>query len=101
MKIEMNPYLRLMRDKVVELIEEYTEIKGMVFVQTRATAFALAQYLSHDLGSLGDGGLRAAPFTGTNSSETTRGKKNERWNVAVDTLILLVQAGIGWNADRS
>lgn len=70
MKVEMNPYLKLMREKMVEFVGEYEEVKGMVFIQTRATAFALAQYLSQELASLG---IRAAPFTGTNSSETSKG----------------------------
>ncbi|XP_048746111.2 antiviral innate immune response receptor RIG-I-like isoform X2 [Ostrea edulis] len=84
MEIEMNPYLRLMRDKVVELVEEYKEIKGMVFVQTRATAFALALYLTQELGLLGNGGLRAAPFTGTNSSETSRGMPDSQKNETLE-----------------
>lgn len=60
MKVELNPYLKLMREKMVEFVGEYEEVKGMVFIQTRATAFALAQYLSQELASLG---IRAAPFT--------------------------------------
>ncbi|XP_061190504.1 antiviral innate immune response receptor RIG-I-like [Saccostrea echinata] len=100
MKVEMNPYLKLMRDKVVELVTEYEEIKGMVFVQTRATAFALAQYLSQELGSLGNGGLRAGPFTGTNSSETSRGMPDTQKNETLENfkrgiLNVLVATSVG------
>ncbi|XP_062588780.1 antiviral innate immune response receptor RIG-I-like [Saccostrea cucullata] len=98
MEVEINPYLRLMRDKVVELVSEYTEIKGMVFVQTRATAFALAQYLTGELGSFG--GLKAGPFTGTNSSETSRGMPDSQKNETLDNfkkgiLNVLVATSVG------
>ncbi|XP_065925793.1 ATP-dependent RNA helicase DHX58 [Magallana gigas] len=81
MKVEMNPYLKLMREKMVEFVGEYEEVKGMVFIQTRATAFALAQYLSQELASLG---IRAAPFTGTNSSETSKGMPDAQKNETLD-----------------
>ena len=75
MVVESNPYLRLLTEKLVELSKEYDEIRGMVFIQTRATAIALADYLTKELKLLGNGGISAAPFIGTNSSETSRGER--------------------------
>ena len=75
MVVESNPYLRLLTEKLVELSKEYDEIRGMVFIQTRATAIALADYLTKELKLMGNGGISAAPFVGTNSSETSRGER--------------------------
>lgn len=32
MKVEMNFYFKLMREKMVEFVGEYEEVKGMVFI---------------------------------------------------------------------
>jgi hypothetical protein len=47
------------------------EMRGMIFVETRATAFALAKYISEELRLLG---YKAAPFTGSKSNDSSEGK---------------------------
>lgn len=66
-----NDHLKTLRDILVELRTDLgDDVKGMIFVETRATAFALAKYITEELKMMG---YRAAPFTGSKSSDSSEG----------------------------
>ncbi|XP_052100748.1 interferon-induced helicase C domain-containing protein 1-like isoform X2 [Mytilus californianus] len=69
--IRPNPNLRLIEEKLQELYSESgKESLGMIFVQTRATAKSLAEYLNEKLEGLE---IPVKPFIGSKSSETSDG----------------------------
>ncbi|XP_061197246.1 antiviral innate immune response receptor RIG-I-like [Saccostrea echinata] len=71
----INPHLKMLRNHLVDLKSDLGEsVRGMIFVETRATAFALAQYISDELGMMG---YKAAPFTGSKSSDNSEGMQEE------------------------
>ncbi|CAC5415262.1 IFIH1 [Mytilus coruscus] len=69
--IKPNPNLRLIEEKLQELYSESgKESLGMIFVQTRATAKSLAEYLNEKLEGIE---IPVKPFIGSKSSETSDG----------------------------
>lgn len=66
-----NDHLKTLRDILVDLRSDLgDDVKGMIFVETRGTAFALAKYITEELEMMG---YRAAPFTGSKSSDSSEG----------------------------
>ena len=71
MKGVLNDHLKTLRDFLVDLRSNHGDsIKGMIFVETRATAFALAKYITEELEMMK---FKAAPFTGSKSSDSSEG----------------------------
>ncbi|XP_071167913.1 interferon-induced helicase C domain-containing protein 1-like [Mytilus edulis] len=69
--IKPNPNLRLIEEKLQELYcESGKDSLGMIFVQTRATAKSLAEYLNDKLEGID---IPVKPFIGSKSSETSDG----------------------------
>lgn len=70
-----NDHLKTLRDILVDLRSDLgDDVKGMIFVETRGTAFALAKYITEELEMMG---YRAAPFTGSKSSDSSEGMLEE------------------------
>ncbi|XP_052690671.1 antiviral innate immune response receptor RIG-I-like [Crassostrea angulata] len=70
-----NDHLKTLRDILVELRTDLgDDVKGMIFVETRATAFALAKYITEELEMMR---YRAGPFTGSKSSDSSEGMLEE------------------------
>ncbi|VDI79162.1 ATP-dependent RNA helicase DDX58, partial [Mytilus galloprovincialis] len=69
--IRSNPNLSLIEEKLQELYSESgKDSLGMIFVQTRATAKSLAEYLNDKLKGID---IPVKPFIGSKSSETSDG----------------------------
>ncbi|CAC5388883.1 unnamed protein product [Mytilus coruscus] len=70
-EIRLNPNLRLISEKLQELYYDAgNDSLGMIFVQTRATAKSLAEYLNEKLKGLE---IPVKPFIGSKNSETADG----------------------------
>ncbi|XP_071170930.1 ATP-dependent RNA helicase DHX58-like [Mytilus edulis] len=98
--IRPNPNLRLIEEKLQELYcttESGKDSLGMIFVQTRATAKSLAEYLNEKLEGID---IPVKPFIGSKSSETSDGlSENEKKELLEDfrshKIKLLVATSVG------
>lgn len=67
-----NPNLRMIEEKLQELFTEAGENSlGMIFVQTRATAKSLAEYLNQKLEGID---IPVKPFIGSKAADSGDGK---------------------------
>ncbi|KAJ8303366.1 hypothetical protein KUTeg_019762 [Tegillarca granosa] len=90
----LNTLVELLRK---EFHENGLTSRGMVFVQTRATAFALSEHLNS---KLQNDGIKCKPFTGNKSSESAEGmgeseKKLLLENFKSGEVKLLVSTSVG------
>ena len=71
--IQRNPNLQKISEKLQELYASAgSDSLGMIFVQTRATAKSLADYLNEKLEGID---IPVKPFIGSKSSESSDGEK--------------------------